>query len=174
MKIFLIGYRCTGKTTIGKMIARRLNFNFIDTDHLIEKHLGLTILEIIEKQGWGKFRQIEKQILLDTKNNINTIISTGGGIIIDRDNQQFIKKNGVCIWLYADIQTIIARLNYDNKTLSLRPALTNKDLVEETNEIVKKRIPLYKNTSHIKIDTSFNTPEEIVNIIDRRLKNVRQ
>jgi shikimate kinase len=174
MKIFLIGYRCTGKTTIGKIIAHRLNFNFIDTDHLIEKQLGLTIREIIEKQGWEKFREIEKQILLNTKNNNNTIIATGGGIIIDHDNQQFIKKNGLCIWLDADIETIMVRLNNDNKTRTLRPALTNKDLFEETNEIVKKRIPLYKNTSHIKIDTSFNTPEEIVNIIDRRLKDVRQ
>lgn len=173
MKIFLIGYRCTGKTTIGKILAHRLNFEFIDTDCLIEQNLGLTIIEIIEKQGWGKFRQIEKKTLLNTKKIQNTIIATGGGIIIDHDNQQFIKKNGLCVWLDADIKTIMTRLNADHKTKTLRPALTDKDLFEETNEIVKKRNPLYKKTAHIKIDTSFNTPEEIVNIIDRRLKDVR-
>jgi shikimate kinase len=173
MKIFLIGYRCTGKTTLGKILAHRLNFDFIDTDRLIEQSLGLTIREIIEKHGWEKFRQIEKKTLLNTKKNKNTIIATGGGIIIDHDNQQFIKKNGLCVWLDADIKTIMTRLNTDHKTKTLRPALTDKDLFEETNEIVKKRNPLYKKTAHIKIDTSFNTPEEIVNIIDRRLKDVR-
>ncbi len=174
MKIFLIGYRCTGKTTLGKILAHRLNFDFIDTDRLIEQHLESTILEIIEKQGWEKFRQIEKQTLLDTKKNKNTVIATGGGIIIDHDNQQFIKKNGFCVWLDADIKTIMDRLNTDNKTRTSRPPLTNKDLFSETNKIVQKRKPLYKNTAHIRIDVSFNTPEEIVNIIDRRLKDVRQ
>ncbi len=174
MKIFLIGYRCTGKTTLGKILAHHLNFAFIDTDRLIEQHLGSTILEIIEKQGWEKFRQIEKQTLFNIKNIEDTVIATGGGIIIDPDNQQFIKKNGFCIWLDADIKTIMVRLNTDNKNRALRPALTNKDLFSETNEMVKKRDPLYKNTAHIRIDTSFHTPEEIVNIIDRRLKDVRQ
>ena len=174
MKIFLIGYRCTGKTTLGKILAHHLNFAFIDTDRLIEQHLGSTILEIIEKQGWEKFRQIEKQTLFNIKNIEDTVIATGGGIIIDPDNQQFIKKNGFCIWLDADIKTIMVRLNTDNKNRALRPALTNKDLFSETNEMVKKRNPLYKNTAHIRIDTSFHTPEEIVNIIDRRLKDVRQ
>ncbi|MBU0463406.1 MAG: shikimate kinase AroL [Proteobacteria bacterium] len=175
MKIFLIGYRCTGKTTLGKILAHRLNFDFIDTDRLIEQHLGSTILEIIENQGWKKFRQIEKQILLNTKKNKNTIIATGGGIIIDHDNQQFIKKNGFCVWLDADIKTIMDRLNIDNKTRTLRrPPLTNKDLFAETNEILKKRKPLYEKTAQIRIDVSFHTPEEIVNIIDRRLKDVRQ
>jgi len=178
MKIFLIGYRCTGKTTLGKILAHRLNFDFIDTDRLIEQYLGSTILKIIENQGWKKFRQIEKQTLLNTKRNKNTIIATGGGIIIDPDNQQFIKKNGLCIWLDADIKTIMVRLNIDNKTKELRPALTNKDLPAETRLMIKKRKPLYQNTAHIRIDTSFHRPEEIVNIIvniiDRRLKDVRQ
>ncbi len=173
MKIFLIGYRCTGKTTLGKIFAHRLNFDFIDTDRIIEQNLGSTILKIIETQGWKKFRQTEKQILLDTKKNKNTIIATGGGIILDPDNRQFLKKNGLCIWLDADIKTIMVRLKIDNETKELRPALTNKNLFAETRQMVKKRTPLYKNTAHIRIDTSFHTPEEIVNIIDRRLKDVR-
>ena len=174
MKIFFIGYRCTGKTTIGKILARRLSFDFIDTDRIIEQHAGSTILEIVETYGWKRFRQIEKQMLLNVKNSENTVIATGGGIIMDHDNQQFIKKNGFCVWLDADIKTIMVRLNTDNKTKNSRPMLTNKDLLKETNELRKLRNPLYKKTAHIRIDTSFYTPEEIVNIIDRRLKDVRQ
>ena len=173
MKIFLIGYRCTGKTTLGKILAHRLNFDFIDTDQIIEQQLGSTILEIIETRGWEKFRQIEKQTLLNTKKKKYTIIATGGGIIIDPDNQQFMKKNGLCIWLDANINKIMVRLNINNKTKQVRPALTNKDLSVETRQMVKKRKPLYKNTAHIRIDTSFHNPEEIINIIDRRLKDVR-
>ena len=156
------------------MLAHRLNFDFIDTDRLIEKHLGSTIIKITENQGWEKFRQIEKQTLFNIKNIEDTVIATGGGIIIDPDNQQFIKKNGFCIWLDADIKTIMLRLDTDHKNRVLRPALTNKNLLSETNEMVKKRNPLYKNTAHIRIDTRFHTPEEIVTIIDRRLKDVRQ
>ncbi|WP_299977470.1 shikimate kinase AroL [Desulfobacula sp.] len=169
MKIFLIGYRCTGKTTTGKILAARLNFDFIDTDRLIEQHAESTILEIVEKYGWEKFRQLEKQILFNTKNKKKAVIATGGGIIIDHENQDFIKKSGFAVWLEADIKTIMLRLNMDTKTRESRPSLTNKDLLNETDELIKQRKPLYKQTAHIRIDTSFHTPKEIVNIIDRRL-----
>lgn len=174
MKIFLIGYRGTGKTTIGKPLARHLGFGFMDTDHLIEQQLGSTVLEIIETRGWEKFRQVEKQILLNLKNEKNSVIATGGGIIMDIDNQLFLKKNGFCIWLDADINTILHRLHMDNNTNRARPSLTRKKLSDETDEMVKKRFPMYENTAHMRIDTSFHTPEEILNIIDRRLKDVWQ
>jgi len=174
MKIFFIGYRGTGKTTIGKLLAHRLDFNFMDTDQLIEQLLESTIMEIIKTQGWDKFRQIEKQTLLNTTKKEHTIIATGGGIIIDHGNQQFMNQNGFCIWLDADINTILLRLQTDHINNRLRPALTQKSLLAETSEMLKKRNPLYQNTAHIRIDTSFHTPEEIVNIIDRRLKDVWQ
>jgi len=169
MKIFLIGYRCTGKTTIGKILADRLKFDFIDTDRLIEQKTGSSILQIVEKHGWGKFRQIEKEMLFNTKNNENAVIATGGGIIIDPENQDFIKKSGFCVWLDADIKTILFRLNTDKKTRESRPPLTDQNFLKETEELVSSRKPLYEKTSHVRIDTSFHTSEEIVNIIERRL-----
>jgi shikimate kinase len=174
MKIFLIGYRCTGKTTIGKMLALFWDFDFLDIDRAIEQDTESSILQIVETSGWEKFRQLEKQKLMATKKNKNTVISTGGGIILDPENQQFIKKNGFCIWLDADVQTIFHRLNNDIKTRESRPSLTNNDLLKETTKTAKQRKPLYENTAHIRVDTRFHKPEEIVNIIDRRLKNVRQ
>ncbi|MBU1340768.1 MAG: shikimate kinase AroL [Proteobacteria bacterium] len=169
MKIFLIGYRCTGKTTIGKLLANRLNIDFIDTDHLIEQSADASILQIVEKQGWEKFRHLEKKMLLNTKNMKNSVIATGGGIILDPDNQQYIKNNGFSIWLDADINTILHRLNTDHKTPDSRPSLTDNDLLKETEDILKQRKPLYEKTADIRIDTSVVSPEEIVNIIDRRL-----
>lgn len=169
MKIFLIGYRCTGKTTIGKILADRLKLEFFDTDLLIEKIKGFTISRMVEKYGWGKFRQLEKQILFNTKNKEDAVIATGGGMIIDPENQDFIKKNGFCVWLDADLKTILLRLNTDDKTGSSRPSLTHKDLITETQELISLRKPLYEQTANIRIDVSSHTPEEIVNIIDRRL-----
>lgn len=169
MKIFLIGYRCTGKTTIGKMLANRLGFDFMDTDRFIEQETDSTIKEIVEKQGWEKFRQLEKQTLFHTKNKKKIVISTGGGIILDAENQDFIKKSGVVVWLDADIKTILHRLNNDNKTCLSRPSLTHKNLIKETEELFNSRKPLYELTAHIKVNTSSLTPEEIVHIIYRRL-----
>ena len=169
MKIFLIGYRCTGKTTIGKILADRLNFDFFDTDLLIEHVSGLNISQIVEKYGWKKFRRLEKDILFNTKKNEDAVIATGGGIITAPENQNFIKKNGFCVWLDADLKTILHRFNNDNKTCLSRPSLTNKDLLKETKELISLRKPLYEKIANIRIDVSSHTPEEIVNIIDRRL-----
>lgn len=174
MKIFLIGYRGTGKTTLGKRLAHRLNLNFMDTDQLIEQYLELSIMDIIKTRGWDKFRQIEKQTLFNTEKDENAIIATGGGIVMDPDNQQFMNQNGFCIWLDADIDTILFRLQSDHANNKSRPALTHKSLLAETDEMLKKRNPLYHHTAHMRIDTRFHPPEEMVDIIERRLKDVWQ
>ncbi len=169
MKIFLIGYRCTGKTTIGKLLAECLHLDFIDTDRLIEQHTGLSVLQIVKKYGWENFRQLEKEMLFTTQNNTTAVIATGGGIIIHPENQMFIKKNGFCVWLDADFKTILHRLNTDKKSKETRPALTHDNIIKETDEGLNLRRPLYEKTSHLKIDTTYHTPKKIVDIINRRL-----
>ena len=174
MKIFLIGYRCTGKTTIGKILAKGLNFDFVDTDQFIEQKTGSNIRQIVEKQGWDRFRLLEKETILNTKNYKNIVIATGGGCIIDPDNVKFIKKSGFSIWLDADIKTILKRLGSDSRTSLSRPPLTDNNLVTETKELLNLRNPLYKKGAHVRIDTTIHNPKEIVNIIYRRLKDVGQ
>ena len=165
MKIFLTGYRCTGKTSVGKILAEQTQSTFKDIDQTVEREAKLNITQIIKKHGWDEFRSLEKQALLKNKNIENAIISTGGGIVIDPDNIEFIKSNGFCVWLDADIKTIIQRLKNDKKTLTSRPSLTDKDLIEETKELLNIRKPLYEKCADIKINTSNKTPEEIVAII---------
>jgi shikimate kinase len=169
MNLFLIGYRCTGKTTIGRLLADRLNFAFLDTDRVIEQQTGSTISQIVETHGWEKFRHIEKKVLFTTQHLTNTVIATGGGMIIDPENQAFIRTNGVPIWLDADIKTILHRLSIDHMTPESRPSLTAHDLFKETHEVLNSRKPLYEKIAQIKIDTGCYSPQEIVNIIDRRL-----
>jgi shikimate kinase len=175
MKIFLIGYRCTGKTTIGKILAEILDFKFIDTDRSIENHTGLTILQIVEQDGWEKFRQIEKNVLLGLENLENQVIATGGGIIINPENRQFIRKNGVSVWLDADFNTIWHRITSDKNTPATRPPLSLQPLFQETQDLLTDRKPLYEQIGTIKIDTGCHTPLEIARIIERRLSyNARQ
>lgn len=174
MKLFLIGYRCTGKTTIGKLLADHLGYAFVDTDQVIEQQAGSSISDMVERHGWDHFRQIEQNILLNTETLQDTVIATGGGVVINTENRKFIQKNGFCIWFDSDIQTILSRLNMDIKTTSSRPSLTSKNVFEETKELLSLRKPLYEECSHMTVDTHFDSPEKIVKIIDRRFCNVRQ
>ncbi len=165
----MIGYRCTGKTTIGKLLADRLNIAFLDTDQMIEQQTGSSISQIVKTHGWEKFRHIEKTVLFTTQHLTNTVIATGGGMIIDPENRKFIETNGISIWLDADIKTILHRLEMDHHTPESRPSLTSHNLLKETSDVLNFRKPLYEKTAQIKIDTGFYSPREIVNIIDRRL-----
>ena len=169
MKVFLIGYRCTGKTTVGKRLAERLGVEFLDTDQLVERQVGSSIAHLVATRGWDVFRQIETQVLKDTAGGADRVIATGGGIIMDPQNGKFIKETGFSIWLDADIKTILSRLGTDSQTAATRPALTDKDLLEETKDLVKLRSPLYAASAHMRIDTGSQTPEQIVNIIERRV-----
>ncbi len=169
MKIFLIGYRCTGKTTIGKILAKRLNYDLFDIDRIIEQQSGSSIAKLVQVHGWNYFRQFEKETLLKTEILKDTVVSTGGGIVTDSENLIFLKKNGYAIWLDADIKTILSRLDSDPSTQSSRPSLTNKNLMEETAELLRIRNPLYEKAAHLRIKTDFQTPLEIVTFIERRL-----
>ncbi len=184
MKIFLIGYRCTGKTTIGKILANILNLSFIDIDKKIESDTNLSIASIVKKSGWDEFRNLEKQALISTHNHRNLIVSTGGGIVIDEDNRSFIRRNGISIWLFADQKIIINRLIKDKNTLLSRPSLTNdkfngdnleiSTLEQETSTLISLRESMYSEITQIKFDTTIKTPEEIAHMIKRRIKDDRE
>jgi shikimate kinase len=169
MNIYLIGYRCTGKTTIGKILADHLHHDYLDMDQAIEQQTGSTISDLVQTHGWEYFRRIEKEILLKTREINDTVVSTGGGIVTDPENLNFLTTAGYTIWLDADIRTILSRLNSDPVTFSSRPSLTDKNLIDETEELLNLRRPLYAKAAHLKIETGLHTPEEIIALIERRL-----
>ncbi len=173
MNIYLIGYRCTGKTTIGKLLSHDLDMSFVDTDKKIESKIGTSISQFVSEHGWSEFRKIEKIVLFKSNGYKNSVISTGGGIILDPENQSFIKNHGFCCWLTADLYTILNRIKNDKHSATQRPSLTANDIESETTQLLKKRDPIYKNTAHLKIDTSLLIPKEIVNLIKRNLTDVR-
>jgi shikimate kinase len=171
MKIFLIGYRCTGKTIIGKILAHDMKFSFLDIDREIESITSESIASIVKASGWEKFRKLEKAVLLKTDNKKNLIVSTGGGIVLDIENRKFLKNSGLSIWLFAKKEVIISRLKKDGNTLLFRPSLTNKNLKTETSILISQREPLYSEITQIKFDTSIKPPLEIAKLIKRRILN---
>ncbi|MBI0096300.1 shikimate kinase II [Gilliamella apicola] len=144
--IFLVGARAAGKTTMGKMLANKLSFSFIDTDcHLLET-TQKTVAEIVEKEGWEGFRARESQILIDTTKP-NRVIATGGGMVLADHNRHFMKQNGTVIFLSATAATLAARLMKD-PNVAQRPSLTGLSIVDEMEKVLAERLPLYHDAAH--------------------------
>jgi shikimate kinase len=164
-KLFLIGYRGTGKTVLGKRTARKLGKQFVDTDDLIVKIAKKTIPEIFSQDGEEKFREIETLALKKASEKENVVISCGGGIITREKNFPLLKKGIVCL-LKADPKTIFNRIYNDNN----RPPLTDKDPFEEIVHMLEKRKELYEKAKDFEINTANNSIEDCVELILKKLE----
>lgn len=144
--IFLVGARAAGKTTMGKMLANKLSFSFIDTDcHLLET-TQKTVAEIVEKEGWEGFRARESQVLIETAKP-DRVIATGGGMVLAEQNRQFMKEHGTVIFLSAPAATLAARLMKD-PNVAQRPSLTGMSISDEMEKVLAERLPLYHDAAH--------------------------
>lgn len=123
MRIFIIGFMYSGKSTIGKKLAKAMNLKYIDTDHVFENKYNITVAHFFEKYGEDLFREFENKILLEEIENENAIISTGGGLPCFHKNMELIKQNGISIYLKMSPLSIIHRINRSKKK---RPLLQNK------------------------------------------------
>lgn len=172
MKIILIGYRATGKSTVGKLLADILKVPFYDTDQVIEEKLDLMVRDIIGKRGWDYFRQCETEALHFLKEKKNCIIATGGGIILKKENLDLLKEMGKVIWLNASLHDIVERLKADAKSEKIRPKFTNDSLVQETTSMLKERIPIYRKAADCKVDTAGKTATQVANEIYKLIKKL--
>lgn len=158
MNIVLIGYRGTGKTSVGKKLAEKLDRRFTRTDELIIKKAGMSIPKIVDNYGWDVFRNIESEVVKEVSKKDNWIIDTGGGVVLKRINVENLKKKGMLILLKADIKTIIDRIKYDKE----RPSLTGrKSFIEEIEEVLKQRSKKYEEAADYTIDTTRLTVDEV-------------
>jgi shikimate kinase len=144
--IFLVGARAAGKTTMGKMLAKKLSFSFIDTDRHLLETTQKTVAEIVEKEGWEGFRTRESQVLVDTTKP-NRVIATGGGMVLAEYNRHFMKQNGTVIFLSAPAATLAARLMKD-PNVAQRPSLTGLSIADEIEKVLAERLPLYHDAAH--------------------------
>ena len=141
MNIVLIGYRGTGKSTLGRLLAARLGRELVSTDAEIVKRMQHTIPEIVAQQGWDYFRDLESDICRELAGRAQLVIDTGGGVILRAQNVEALKKNGTVFWLTASIETIAKRIGGDNQ----RPSLTGgKSFVDEIQDVLRERTPKYQ------------------------------
>ncbi|GAB6267525.1 MAG: shikimate kinase [Smithella sp.] len=153
MNVVLIGYRATGKSTVGKILSTKLKIAFCDTDLLVEKKMAMPIRDIVALHGWDYFRIKEKETIKTLTKKKSAIIATGGGVVLDRENVNLLKQTGVIIWLNAPVQDIIDRLNKDAQSTAIRPQFTTGNIAEETAEVMKQRLPLYEGAADYIVDT---------------------
>ena len=169
-KIILTGYRATGKSSIGKILADLLGFGFIDTDQTIEKRQGETIAEMVGRGGWDLFRRKEEDMLLELVRSRNKVIATGGGSVMHENAWEKLRQNALAVWLTADVKTICQRLAADSETDELRPALTEMGTLDEISMVLSQRQPIYEKSSDLTINTEGKTPQEVAEFIVAELK----
>lgn len=155
--IVLTGFMGTGKSSIGRRLARELHLKFIDTDGLIEKEAGKSIAQIFAEHGEGYFRKLESKAIEDVASKANVIIATGGGAIVNPENLEALKKNGIVICLTASIDSILARVGSGDE----RPLLSEGGKREAISNLLKQREPFYKKADFI-IDTTAKSTKEVV------------
>ncbi len=151
MNIVLIGMRGSGKTTVGRLLSEKTGFKFVECDKLLEQSAGETIPEFVAKDGWPKFRDLESKIINDVSENDNTIISTGGGVVEKQENINNLKRNGLLIWLHAEVEILYARIRKNRN----RPLLTSAKFMRgDLKAVFKKRKTLYAESADQIIDVS--------------------
>jgi len=167
--LFLIGYRCTGKTSVGRCLAEDIGWLFVDTDYLIVEQQKMSIKEIIGAHGWGKFRQMEHAMLKKVCASNRQVVATGGGIVLSERNVARMRQSGKIIWLKAGHETIKTRMQEDETSQDFRPALTLNDSLSEIEETLQVREPLYQKAMDFFVDTDDHDISAIAKIIVKKL-----
>jgi shikimate kinase len=162
-KIILVGFMGTGKTTVGKLLAEKLGWRFVDTDALIEKRIGKTIREFFAEGNETAFRQMETDLCAEIQTWRHCVVATGGGIILNPTNRDYLLRAGTVICLQAALEQIAARLVSDMD----RPLLAGPDKMQRLQELLDQRATIYASMP-IRIDTTGMTPftvcEKVMNL----------
>jgi shikimate kinase len=162
MNVVLIGYRGTGKSTVGRLVAARLRRELVSTDAEIVKRAQCTIPEIITRKGWDYFRDLESDICHDLASRDQLVIDTGGGAILRSQNVEALKNNGMVFWLTASVETIAKRIGGDTQ----RPSLTGtKSFVDEIQDVLRERTPKYQAAANHIIKTDDQSINQLVETV---------
>ncbi len=163
----LVGMPGSGKSTVGRQLARRAGVPFIDLDHRLEKMIGTTIRRFFETQGEARFRDLEAQVLAEvTGQPGGMVLSTGGGAVLRAENRAVLRQFGNVLYLRASPKEIYRRVKHD-KT---RPLLQGGDPMEKLRELYALRDPLYRATAHYVIETGRPSVSTLVNMVMMQLE----
>lgn len=157
----LVGLPGSGKTTVGRQLARRLQIPFVDSDHAIEARLGCSIREFFEREGEDKFRDIEEEIIDALTQGPTGVVSTGGGVVLRPANRQNLRERGQVIYLKSSPEELFRRLRHDVN----RPLLQVADPLARLRDLYAVRDPLYREVAHFTLETGRPSVATLVNMI---------
>ena len=164
--ISLIGLPGSGKSTVGRQLARRLQLPFVDSDQAIEARLGCPIREFFEREGEARFREIEAEVIDALTQQGAGVLSTGGGAVLRPENRQHLRARGRVIYLKSHPEELIRRLRHDTN----RPLLQVADPMAKLRELFATRDPLYRQTAHFVVETGRPSVATLVNMIVMQLE----
>lgn len=169
MNLILIGYRGTGKSTVAQQLALRLGWEWVDADVELEWKAGKSIRAIFDEDGETAFRDLESAVIAELCARDQIVLAAGGGAVLRDENRACLKAAGKVVWLKADEATITSRLEADTATQERRPALTAAGTAQEVADVLRQRIPLYRECADLEIDTEEKSPAEIADAILEQL-----
>ena len=161
MLIALIGLPGSGKSTVGRQLAKRLHRPFYDTDQVIEQKLGCSIREYFEQEGEARFRDVEESVLDELTTLTQCVISTGGGSVLRLVNRQCLHQRGYAVYLRSMPDELFRRLRHDQS----RPLLQVADPLDRLRDLYAIRDPLYRETAHFVVETGRPSIATLVNTI---------
>lgn len=166
--LVLIGYRGTGKSTVGRIVAERMRCAFADADLELERSAGRSIRSIFENDGESVFRALETEALLHLTASprlAGGILATGGGAILAETNRQALRRFGLVVWLTADAETLARRLSGSRHTLADRPALTTAGTLEEVAAVLATRTPIYRQAADSEVVSAGRSVFEVADSV---------
>jgi shikimate kinase len=163
--IFLVGLMGAGKTSVGKLLARRLGKTFLDSDHEIERVTGVRIPVIFEIEGEAGFRARESRMLAELANQSNIVLATGGGAVLSEQNRRLLLRRGIVVYLRAAPQDLWARTRHDRN----RPLLQTANPLATLSELFSERDPLYREIAHVIVDTGNQSVSSLSHRLEHKL-----
>jgi shikimate kinase len=164
--LYLVGMMGAGKTTVGRVLARRLKLRFIDCDQEIERRCGVTVPLIFDIEGEAGFRARESQVLEDLTSLENVVLATGGGAVLNAANRRRLAAGGTVVYLCATPEALYERVKQDRN----RPLLAKGDPLERLRELYLKRDPLYREVAHLVVETGSQSVQVLASAIVEQLE----
>ena len=163
--IFLVGMMGAGKTSVGRVLARRLGKTFYDSDHVIEERTGVRIPVIFDIEGETGFRARERTVIRELTANDDIVLATGGGAVLEPENRRLLQERGTVVYLRAAVRELINRTRHDKN----RPLLQTRDPQARLNTIFEQRDPLYGEIADIVIETGSPSLHSLVSRLETQL-----
>jgi shikimate kinase len=165
-RIACVGLPGSGKSTIGRQLARRLGVKFIDSDQVIEQRIGCSIREFFEREGESVFRDLEQDVIDELTTDAACVLSTGGGAILRPHTRACLRERTQTIYLHSAPEEVFRRLRHDQN----RPLLQVSDPLSRLRELYGVRDPLYRETAHFVVETGRPSVSTLVNMILMQLE----